>query len=74
VTAEEMAACAAGGRFWYMRVDGSFYGTDEAPENPGDVYLLDASPGWVAQWNDWEHAVEVMAPLFAQLDVYLEQL
>lgn len=63
-----MAACAAGGRLWFRRGDGSFYGTDGEQEDPGDLYLLDASPEWVAQWGDWEHAVEMMAPLFASLE------
>lgn len=75
MTPEEMADCAAGGRFWWMRPDGTFYGssdTDEAgqpiPADPKDMYLLDASEEWIAQWESWEQAVEVMTPLFAQLN------
>lgn len=68
MTPEEMADCAAGGRFWFMRGDGSFYGSDDRDQP--DVYLLDASPEWVAQWPDWDAAVAEMAPLFERLDEY----
>jgi hypothetical protein len=64
VTAEEMAVCAAQGQFWFMRPDGTFYGSD-VREQP-DVYLLNASPEWVAQWDDWADAVEAMEPMFKQ--------
>lgn len=69
MTPEQMAACAEQGRFWWMRPDGTFYGTPEhQPQDPEDMYLLDASPGWVSQWQSWEVAAETMAPLFARLD------
>lgn len=68
MTPEQMADCAAQGRFWFMRPDGNTYGSDtETPVDHHDIYLLDASPEWVAQWESWEQAVEVMAPLFDRL-------
>jgi hypothetical protein len=71
MTPEEMAACAAGGRYWFMRADGTFYGSDN--DTPaGDTRLGDFPPSWVEQWDDWQHAVQVMAAegLFARLDQY----
>lgn len=68
MTPQEMAACAAQGRYWWMRPDKSFYGTPSRDGGGGDVYLLDASPDWVAQWDDWESAAAAMAPLFQRLD------
>lgn len=67
-----MDACATSGRYWYMRpADGTFYGAaEQVPESPGDVYLLDASPEWAAQWPDWTAAAAVMAQLFDRLDEY----
>ncbi|HNI35432.1 MAG TPA: hypothetical protein PLV93_08525 [Microthrixaceae bacterium] len=75
MTAEEMSTLAAQGRYWWMRRDGTFYGTTEyQPTNPADFYLLDASPEWIAQWEgDWPKAVEVMTPLFPRLDPYREE-
>lgn len=71
MTPEDMALCASQGQFWFMRPDGTFYGTpDRTPENPGDFYLLDASPEWVEQWPDWDAAVAEMSPLFERLDEY----
>ena len=73
MTPEDMAACHAGGRFWWMRPDGTFYGLpgpERVPETLGDFYLLDASPEWVAQWPDWDAAAAEMAPLFERLDEY----
>lgn len=71
MTPDEMAKCAAGGEFWYMRPDGTFYGRPEqVAANEGDTYLLDASDEWVAQWESWDQAVEAMAPLFAALNEF----
>ena len=68
MTPEEMASCASQGRHWWMRPDGTFYGTAEhSAAAPGDAYLLDASPAWVAQWDDWQQAVETLFPLFDRL-------
>lgn len=67
MTPQQMASCAEGGRFWYMRPDGSFYGIPERVESE-DTYLLDASPEWVAQWSNWDEAAEVMTPLFDRLN------
>jgi len=74
MTAEQMAELAAAGRFWWMRRDGAVYATaDRAGGSDGDLYLLDASPEWVAQWGgDWTRAVEEMTPLFSRLDEYRE--
>lgn len=69
MTPDQMAACAAQGQFWWMRPDGSFYGTKvQEPGTEGDHYLLNATPEWCAQWESWEQAAEVMAPLFARLE------
>jgi len=64
-----MASLASQGRYWWMRSDGSFYGTAEyVAADPSDTYLLDASPVWVEQWNgDWSKAVELLTPLFPKL-------
>ena len=71
MTPEQMAECATQGRYWWMRADGTFYGTaDRASADPGDIYLLDASPQWVAQWPDWESAAAEMAPLFERLNEF----
>lgn len=68
MTPDEMSKCAAGGRYWYMRPDGTFYGTPEqVAANEGDAYLLDAPSEWVDQWESWDQAVEAMAPLFVNL-------
>ena len=64
MTPEQMAECAAGGRYWFMRPDGTFYGSDERDQP--DTYL----PEWVAQWPDWDAAVAEMAPLFERLDEF----
>jgi hypothetical protein len=74
VTADEMGALVAQGRYWWMRPNGTSYGTTEyQPMDPADLYLLDASPEWIAQWEgDWMKAVEVMTPLFPRLDEYRE--
>lgn len=71
MTPEQMADCAASGRFWWMRTDSSFYGNDsDEPADPGDIRLGDFSPTWVAQWESWDQAAETMqaAGLFARLD------
>lgn len=71
MTPEDLAECAAGGRYWYMRPGGTFYGTPEqVAAEPGDVYLLDAPPEWIDQWESWDRAVEAMAPLFAALNEF----
>lgn len=69
MTAEEMAGLASQGRYWWMRRDGTFYGTAEyAATDPSDIYLMDASPVWVEQWGgDWSKAVELLTPLFPKL-------
>lgn len=75
MTPEQMAALAEQGRYWWMRSDGTaFYATTEyVPSDETDVYLLDASPGWVAQWDgDWSRAVDLLSPLFPKLDEYKE--
>lgn len=75
MTPADMEALAAQGRYWWMRRDGTFYATTEyEPGESDDVYLLDASPGWVAQWDgDWSKAVEMLAPLFPKLTEYREE-
>ncbi len=75
MTPDDMSNCAAGGRFWWMRPDGTFYGSSEeddnpVPADPKDMYLMDASPEWCEQWESWEQAVDVMTPLFAQLNEF----
>ena len=69
MTAEQMAVLASEGRYWWMRSDGTFYATDDRRSgSDGDVYLLDASPNWVSQWEgDWSRAVEHLAPLLSKL-------
>lgn len=75
MTADQMAELAASGRYWWMRRNGDVYATAERSGGAeGDLYLLDASPEWVAQWGgDWNHAVEVLTPLFPTLDNYREE-
>lgn len=75
MTAEQMETLAAQGRYWFMRADGSFYATTDYTEpDSGVVYLLDASPDWVAQWDgDWSAAVVALEPLFAKLAAYREE-
>lgn len=71
MTPEQLAECASGGQFWWMRPDGTFYGHDsDTPVDPSDIRLGDFSPVWVAQWESWEQAAEVMqaAGLFARLE------
>lgn len=71
MTPEQLAECAAGGPFWWRRADGSFYGSEvDEPAEPDDIRLGDFSPSWVAQWESWDHAAEVMEAdgLFARLD------
>ena len=66
MTPEQMQLCSEGGRFWWMRPDGTFYGSDNRDET--DIYLLDASPEWVAQWPDWATAAAAMTSEFERLD------
>ena len=75
MTAEQMAELAAAGRYWWMRRSGTVYATEDRNAGAdGDLYLLDASPEWVSQWDgDWGHAVEVLTPLFPTLDQYREE-
>jgi hypothetical protein len=57
VTGEQVAALIAAGRFWWMRGD-QFFATDiREPESDDDVYLLDASPEWVAAWGGDPQAI-----------------
>lgn len=76
MTPDEMAECAAGGRYWYMRADGTFYGVgpeegpNPGPIDPADMYLLDGPAEWRDQWESWEQAVDEMAPLFAALNEF----
>ena len=78
MTPEDLANCAASGRYWYMRPDGTFYGVgaqddqNPGPLSPDDIYLLDASDEWRAQWESWDAAVEALSPLFEDLDQYRE--
>ena len=74
MNAEQMADLAEQGRYWWMRPDGTFYATAGRNDGAeGHLYLLDASPEWVAQWaGDWAHAVEVLTPLFPKLTEYRE--
>lgn len=60
VAAEQLAALAATGPFWWSRTDGSVYATaDYVPESPSDTYLLRASEEWLAQWaGDWQAAAD----------------
>ena len=73
MTPEDLAECAAGGRYWYMRPDGTFYGTgtqgepNPGPVDPSDMYLLDGSTEWCDQWESWDQSVDEMAPLFVNL-------
>lgn len=64
LTADQMPGLAEQGRFWWVRHDGNCYGTTEkTPTNPTDIYLLDASPTWVAQWrDDWPAAFAALKP------------
>lgn len=73
MTPDDMANCAAGGRYWYMRANGTFYGvgdndTNPGPADPADVYLQDASQEWCDQWASWDDAVAALAPNFALLN------
>lgn len=63
ITAAQMAALAAQGRYWWQRPDATVYATAErVPDDAEDTYLADASPDWVAQWGgNWSAAVEVTA-------------
>lgn len=65
-----MAELAAAGRYWWMAGDRSFYATAEyQPNTAGDVYLLDASDEWKAQWGgDWHNAADVLSPMFDRLE------
>jgi hypothetical protein len=69
VTAEQIAALVAQGRYWWMR-DDQFLATDtRTPQADGDIYLLDASPQWLAQWNgDWQAVADVLTPMLARLE------
>lgn len=67
VTADDLGALAAAGRFWWMRGE-EFIATDErTPPQDGDVYLLDASPDWQAQWGgDWTAAADQINALLTE--------
>jgi hypothetical protein len=69
VTAEQIAELVAAGRFWWLR-DGQFIATDShTPQTGSDVYLLDASPQWVAQWGrDWQALADYLTPMLARLE------
>lgn len=58
MTAEQIANLATQGRYWWKTAAGEFYATqDKTPTTAGDVYLLDADPVWLAQWDgDWQAA------------------
>lgn len=60
MTPAQLEQLAAQGRYWWQTAAGDYYATAEkAPADPADVYLLDASPQWVAQWNgNWQHAAD----------------
>lgn len=70
LTAEVMADLAGQGRYWWATRGGDFYTTPaKNPAAETDVYLLDASPNWVAQWGgDWNLAATSLAPLLARLE------
>ena len=70
MTAEQMAALAGQGPYWWMRPNGEFYATEEYDESSDDLFLLHATPRWVAQWPDWDAAVAELTPLFAVLDEF----
>jgi hypothetical protein len=75
MTPEEMAACAAQGRYWFMS-GATYYGSATAtPQSGGDIYLGDFPPSWVAQWEDWEQAAAAMEAegLFARLNEFRER-
>lgn len=71
MTAEQLAALAAQGSYWWMRPDGSFYATNEYSDANPDVYLLSPTPAQLGRWeSDWELAVEDLAPMFDLLDQF----
>lgn len=70
MTAEQMAALAEEGRYWWMRPSGEFYATSVYDDTSTDLYLLDASPKWVEQWASWDEAVAVLSPMFDVLDEF----
>jgi len=64
LTAEDLPSLVTQGRFWWARGDGTCYGTTEkTPADEADIYLLDASPNWIAQWgDDWSAAFAALKP------------
>lgn len=60
MNAQLVAQLAGQGRYWWATPTGGHYATAEkTPVGDFDVYLLDASPAWVAQWDgDWTKAAE----------------
>ena len=67
MTAEQIAALVATGLpFWWMRGDEFVATAQDQPEQDGDLYLLIATPQWVAQWgDDWQAASDYLTPLLA---------
>lgn len=67
-TAEQLSELASAGRWWWYRPETQTYcaTTTDEPENPGDLFFLEASPAWVEQWaGDWQAAVDQLEPLIA---------
>jgi hypothetical protein len=72
LTAAQVGELVAAGRYWWYRPPCLFLANNinaypDAPQ-PGDLYLLDASPDWVAQWDgDWQAAADQINPFMSRI-------
>ena len=62
--------CAQGQYLWFRRSDNTFHSTTvRLPPYEGCMYLLNASPEWRAQWDDWAAAGDdLMDSLIESID------
>lgn len=63
------ALITAGGLSWWLRED-TYVANDaawDAPQMPGDLYILDASPAWLSQFDgNWQACADQLNPLLAR--------
>lgn len=69
LTVDIIAGLVGGGVSWWRR--GGVYVANDAdwrhPVVEGDVYVLDASPAWLAQFEgDWQACADQVNPLLAR--------
>ncbi|MGU3650698.1 hypothetical protein [Mycolicibacterium sp. A43C] len=68
ISAGDCERLAGEGQYWWLR-NGAYVGNSrpiEDPELMGDAYVLDASPAWLAQFDDWQACADQLNPLFAR--------